>query len=144
MAIRKQRDGISGFAVPFVPEVVELGLDEDGDPVTAIILRWSKQQRQEQAKKPKSKDAELLCHVLAEVVAKQGFAFQPDPGGPAVQACHGSVLRAAFYERRHAEGTAKQKLDKRRVAFKRAMEIATAAALVAMRDWNGEEVIWPR
>jgi len=61
-----------------------------------------------------------------------------------VQACHGSVLRAAFYERRHAEGTAKQKLDKRRVAFKRAMEIATAAALVAMRDWNGEEVIWPR
>jgi hypothetical protein len=144
MAIRKQRDGISGFAVPFVPEVVELGLDEDGDPVTAIILRWSKQQRQEQAKKPKSKDAELLCHVLAEVVAKQGFAFQPDPGGPAVQACHGSVLRAAFYERRHAEGTAKQKLDKHRVAFKRAMEIATAAALVAMRDWNGEEVIWPR
>jgi len=143
MAIRKQRDGISGFEVPFVPEVVELGLDEDGDPVTAIILRWNKQQR-ERPKKPKSKDAELLCHVLAEVVARQGFAFQPDPGGPTVQACHDTVLRAAFYERRHTEGTAKQKLDKRRVAYKRAMQLTTAAALVGVRDWNGEEVIWTK
>jgi AAA domain len=144
MAVRKQRDGISGFEVPFVPEMIDLGLDEDGDPVTAIVLRWNKQQRERPNKKPKSKDAELLCHVLAEVIARQGFAFQPDPGGPAVQACHDSVLRAAFYERRHAEGTPKQKLDRRRVAYKRAMQLTTAAALIGVRDWNGEEVIWAK
>jgi AAA domain len=144
MAVRKQRDGISGFEVPFVPEMIDLGLDEDGDPVTAIVLRWSRQQREQPAKKRKSKDAELLCHVLAEIVAKHGFAFQPDPGGPTVQACHGSVLRASFYERRHTEGTPKQKLDKRRAAYERAMRVATAAALLAVRDWNGEEVIWAK
>jgi AAA domain len=46
MAARKQRDGICGFEVPFTPEAVELGLDEDGDPITAIVLDWGKQQRE--------------------------------------------------------------------------------------------------
>jgi hypothetical protein len=144
MAVRKQRDGISGFEVPFAPEVVDLGLDEDGDPITAIVLRWNKQQREQPAKKRKSKDVELLCRMLAETVAKRGFAFQPDPGGPTVQACHGTVLRAAFYERRHAEGTAKQKLDKRRNAYDRAMQATVAAGLIGMRDWNSEEMIWAK
>jgi hypothetical protein len=79
MAARKQRDGISGFEVPFTPEMIDLGLDEDGDPVTAIVLRWNKQRREQPAKKRRSKDVELLCRVLAETVAKRGFAFQPDP-----------------------------------------------------------------
>ena len=46
MAVRKQRDGLSGFEIPFTPQVVELGLDEDGDPITAIVLSWGKQQRE--------------------------------------------------------------------------------------------------
>jgi hypothetical protein len=142
MAARKQRDGVSGFEVPFTPEMVVLGLDVDGDPVTAIVLRWNKQRHERPDKKRKSKDTELLCRVLAEVVAKKGFAFAPDPGGPTVQACHETVLRAAFYERRHAEGTERQKRDKRRLAFSRAMQAATAAALICVRDWNGEEIIW--
>ena len=61
-----------------------------------------------------------------------------------MQACHGTVLRAAFYERRHAEGTAKQKLDKRRNAYDRAIQATAAAALIGLRDWNGEEIIWAK
>jgi hypothetical protein len=144
MAVREQRDGISGFEVPFAPEMVDLRLDEDGDPVTAIVLRWNKQRHEQPSKKRKSKDAELLCHILAEMVAKKGFTFRPDPGGPTVEACHGTILRAAFYERRHAEGTLKQKLDKRRNAYDRAMRAVVAAALVGLRDMNGEEVIWAK
>jgi hypothetical protein len=51
-----------------------------------------------------------------------------------VQACHGTVLRAAFYERRHAEGTPRQKRDKRRLAYDRAMQATVAAALIGVRD----------
>ena len=40
LAVRKQRDGRSGFEIPFTPQVVELGLDEDGDPITAVVLDW--------------------------------------------------------------------------------------------------------
>jgi hypothetical protein len=142
MATRKQRDGISGFQVPFVPETVDLGLDEDGDPVTAIILRWGKQQRADTRKARKSKDTELLCQVLAEVIAKHGFAFQPDPGGPTVQACHQSRLQDEFYARRHVEGTTTQKRGKRWAAYTRGMKGAVAAGLVVVRETEGQEVIW--
>ena len=143
MAARKQRDGISGFEVPFTPETVELGLDEDGDPITAIVLSWGKQQRE--TKQPrKSKDRTLLAKTLVDVIAKQGFTFQPDPGGPAVQACHGTDLRVEFYKRRSANGTAKQQADKKRAAFNRTLETVREVGLILVRDVNGKEIIWPR
>jgi hypothetical protein len=70
---------------------------------------------------------------------------QPEPGGPPVQACHRTDLLAAFNERYHAEGTPKQKRDKRAQAYKRAMETAVADALIGTRDLaNGGEIIWAR
>ena len=96
MAARKQRDGISGFEVPFTPEIVELGVDEDGDPVTALVLDWGRQQQQATARPRKSKVGDLLILALAEVVKTRGFAFQSDPGGGTVQACHGTDLREEF------------------------------------------------
>jgi len=72
LAVRKQRDGKSGFEIPFVPQVIELGLDEDGDPVTAVVIDWGS------PRKPRRnpKGAALhLCTVLAETLAKKGFRF---------------------------------------------------------------------
>jgi hypothetical protein len=40
MVIRKQRDGVAGVEIPFEAETVELGLDEDGDPITAQVLNF--------------------------------------------------------------------------------------------------------
>lgn len=145
MAARKQRDGVSGFEVPYTPEKVELGLDEDGDPITAIVLDWGKQQGERPGPGRKPKHVRMLCQVLAEVTADKGFAFQPDPGGPVVQAVHRRDLLAAFNERCHAEGDAKQKRKKRWAAYSRAMTAAVAAALIGVRDnATGEEVIWAR
>jgi RecA-family ATPase len=41
LALRKQRDGISGTELPYAAEVIETGRDEDGDPITAIALTWN-------------------------------------------------------------------------------------------------------
>lgn len=40
LAVRKVRDGVQGFEIPFRPRVVELGRDEDGDPITGVELDW--------------------------------------------------------------------------------------------------------
>jgi hypothetical protein len=40
LAVRKQRDGLSGFEVPFTPEVIDIGVDEEGDMQTAVTLSW--------------------------------------------------------------------------------------------------------
>jgi AAA domain len=145
MAARKQRDGMSGFEVPFTPEVIELGLDEDGDPATAVILNWGKQQ---QAKPPgsrrKSRDADLLAKVLADVVAKHGFAFQPAPGAATVQACHAEDVQREFYSRRPTKGTETQQRQKRWSAYNRGLAILSERELVATAEINGSIILWRR
>jgi AAA domain/Bifunctional DNA primase/polymerase, N-terminal len=139
LAVRKQRDGLSGFEIPFSPQVIELGLDEDGDPVTAVVLDWGTP-RKAAGETRKPKDVTLLCNVLAEVVAGKGFPFLPSPGGPSVQACHGDDLRDAFCERRHASSR-----QARWAAFSRALKAAATAALVATREQGGERfIVWAR
>jgi hypothetical protein len=144
MAARKQRDGISGFEVPFTPETIELGLDEDGDAITAIVLTWGKQQQQARTRTRKSKDRDLLARTLMDVVAKHGFAFHPDPGGPVVQACHEPALREEFYKRCPAKGPAKRQADKRRNAFNRALQSAIARALIGLKETSDGGVVWAR
>jgi hypothetical protein len=145
MAARKQRDGISGFEVPFTPEVVELGLDEDGDALTAVILNWNKQQHARPASRPrKSKDVALFCQVLTGTISKKGFAFQPEPGGPSVQACHEADLRQQFYAHCPAKGTAKQRSDRVGVSYKRAWRKVTERGLVSCKEIDGGNILWPR
>jgi AAA domain len=143
MAARKQRDGVSGFELPYTPEKVELGLDEDGDPITAIVLDWGKQQGERASPGRKSKTVRLLYRVLTEVTAAKGFPFQPDPGGPAVRAVHRKDLLAAFNERYHAEGSVSKRRNKRWMAYSRAIKAAVEAGLVGVRDGpDGEEIIY--
>jgi AAA domain len=144
IAVRKQRDGLSGFEIPFTPEKTEIGLDEDGDPITALTLSWGKQ-RQEPARRRKSKDVTLLCHLLAELTGKEGFATVPEPGGPSVRAVYAENLRKAFFDRRHAEGSLKQKHDKRRKAYARALQTAVTSATVGLKTIGDEnEIVWAR
>jgi AAA domain len=144
IAVRKQRDGLSGFEVPFTPEKTEIGLDEDGDPITALTLSWGNQ-RQEPGRRRKSKDVALLCHLLAELGGKKGFTAVPEPGGPSVRAVHADDLRAAFFDRRHADGTAKQKRDKRTKAYARALQAAVTGAMVGLKTIGSDnEIVWAR
>jgi hypothetical protein len=98
-------------------EIIELGLDEDGDPVTAVVLTWGRQEREPIKSPRKSKDRDLLAKTLMDVIARRGFAYHPIPGGPTVQACHEGELRVAFCEHRTAKGTAEQQTDTRRKAY---------------------------
>jgi hypothetical protein len=45
LAIRKQRDGVSGFEIPFTARMAETGVDDDGDPVTAPVIDWQAPQQ---------------------------------------------------------------------------------------------------
>ena len=45
LAVRKQRDGVSGFEIPFTARIVETGTDDDGDPVTAPVIDWQATQQ---------------------------------------------------------------------------------------------------
>jgi len=143
MALRKQRDGITGFEVPFTARVVEVGTDEDGDQITAQIIEWKAPQEAEAKSTVKwTKTMRTLRRVLATVLADHGKLETPFLDGPPVRACDIELVRTEFYRQHAAEGTDKQKQEARRKAFNRAVEDAQDRGAISVREVNGKQLIW--
>ena len=143
LAVRKQRDGVSGFEIPFTARTVETGIDDDGDPITAPIIDWQETQQtasQGDARWPPS--MQLLRRVLMNTLADIGKDVRPFLDGPLVCACDVEVVRAEFYRQHPADGTEKQKTDARRQAFSRALKRAQASELVVIREVDRVQLIW--
>jgi hypothetical protein len=68
LAMRKQRDGISGIEVPFTVRIAEIGTDEDGDPVTAPIVEWQASQQTSHADIRWTQSMQLLRRVLMTIL----------------------------------------------------------------------------
>jgi hypothetical protein len=142
LAIRKQRDGVSGFEVPFTVRIVETGRDDDGDPVTAPIIDWQATQQAVQADARWTPSMQVLRRVLMTTLVDCGRNVRPFVGGPEVRACDIELVRREFYRQYPANGTDKQKADARRKAFSRSLTETTARGLVATREVDGMQLIW--
>jgi hypothetical protein len=67
--IIKQRDGSSGKSKSFRLELVKLGEDEDGDPVTSCVLGWSDAPP---AKGDEGKHTAKVLSVLSVIIDREG------------------------------------------------------------------------
>jgi AAA domain len=141
LAARKQRDGISGFETPFAPQTIELGTDEDGDPVSAVVLTWGEKQRPKPTA-PLSTAAQLLLRVLKAILSAKGIPLVPAPGAGVVQAIPVADLRKEFYSQYTPDEGSKSPADRRRVAFKRAMEALQLRPFIMVRDIDGCQWVW--
>ena len=142
LAVRKQRDGVSGFEIPFTARLVETGTDDDGDPVTAPIIDWQAIQQPTQADPRWTPSMQVLRRVLMTALVDCGQNVRPFLDGPAVRACDIELVRIEFYRQWPADGTEKQKTDARRKAFGRSVKDAIARGVVASRDVDGVQLIW--
>lgn len=143
LAVRKQRDGVSGFEIPFTTRMVETGKDDDGDPVTAPIIDWqATQQTALQGNARWKSSMQLLRRVLTATLADFGKHVRPFPNGPLVCACDVEAVRAEFYRQYPADGTDKQKADARLQAFNRSLRGSQAAGLVVSREVEGAQLVW--
>jgi hypothetical protein len=143
LAIRKQRDGIAGIEVPFTPKMIDCGLDEDGDPVTKTAIVWNAQPIKPAADAAWSKSLRLLRQVLMAMLVDAGTEVTPFADGPTVRAVNVETVRAEFYKQYPADGDEKQKKEARKKAFGRAIKDAQAKHLVALREINNVQLIWP-
>jgi AAA domain len=141
-AVRKQRDGVSGFEIPFTARMVETGTDDDGDPVTAPIIDWQATQQTAQADARWTPSMQVLRRVLMSALVDCGQNVRPFLDGPEVRACDIELVRREFYRQYPANGTDRQKADARRKAFSRSMTETTARGLVATREMDGVQLIW--
>jgi hypothetical protein len=69
--IVKQRDGMSGGSRSFRLRVVELGRDEDGDPVTSCVLEWTDAPPPRETGRP-SKNPQVALDALKETLHREG------------------------------------------------------------------------
>jgi hypothetical protein len=144
LALRKQRDGIAGIEIPFTPETVQIGTDDDGDPVTRIAINWEKQTEAiaRAADANWSKSLRLLRQVLITVLSDAGFDTTPFADGPVVRAVQLDLIRNEFYRQHAADGDERQKTAARRKAFYRAVQNAQDKKLVSTREVDGVQLIW--
>lgn len=141
LALRKQRDGISGFELPYTAEVIETGHDEDGDPITAVVLTWNEPQTKVASPEQSwPKSLRLFRRILVSALAASGQEI--DDSGRTVRAVPTDVVRAEFYRQHISDGTEEQRKEARRKAYHRALKDAQARNLAGCCEISGVQSIW--
>ena len=139
LTIRKLRDGETGGEVEFAAKQVRLGADEDGEPVTTLVIDW--QTGSQAPRKPRwSKALATLRKSLMVVSVEKGENVRPyGAEGPMVRAVDRESLRAEYYKSWAGDSETEEGLaDARRQAFNRDLKRAAAEELIGVRD----KLIW--
>jgi hypothetical protein len=141
LAVRKQRRGRSGTEVPFTPEIVDIGTDEDGDPVTGICLNWG-EARKAQPQATLTDNDKLLDRALQETVDKMGFDTE-DPEGKTVSAVNYEDVRDRYYELcPRGDGNDDQFAERRRKNFNNAIRRALSSRRFGKHDGQDREFLY--
>jgi hypothetical protein len=142
LALRKQRDGESGFEIPYTARSVTTGIDEDGDPITAIVFDWGKTQEIKETKGGWTAALQLFKQILTAALV-DGVDCFPFADGPSVRAVDKEIVRREYYRQRHADGeTELQRAAAKQKAFSRDINTAQARKLIIYRKVDGIELIW--
>jgi hypothetical protein len=154
LAVRKQRGGKQGQEYPFTLRIVEFPeKDEDGDPITTMVVDWLPPGSVDAAPapddpwaKPKRQDqrtaALRLKRVLMTILAEQGVDLPIPPDGPVVRMVDQKLVRKAFYACTPADGTPEQKGRYRRQKFLAALDWAEQQQLIGAGEVNDLSYLW--
>jgi hypothetical protein len=154
LAVRKHRGGRQGQEYPFTLRKVEAPeKDEDGDPITTMVVDWLPPGSAQDASapddpwaKPKRQDqrtaALRLKRVLMTILAEQGVDLPIPPDGPEVRMVDQKVVRKAFYACTVADGTTKQQRQARHTQFKSALNWAEQNQLIGVGEIGDITYLW--
>jgi hypothetical protein len=155
LAVRKHRGGRQGQEYPFSLRMVEAPeKDEDGDPITTMVVDWlppgtapTSSAPDDPWAKPKRQDqrtaALRLKRVLMTILAEQGVNRPIMRDGPVVRMVDQNFVRKAFYACTPAdEGTPERKGHFRRQKFLRALDWAEDEQLIGITEIEGLTYLW--
>jgi hypothetical protein len=94
--VTKQRDGPSGVEIAFRLDVVELGQDQDGDPVTSCVVETADYVPGPKAKELKGQGKAAL-DVLNQIVAEKGELTDQGFRAVRVEAWREAMERSALF-----------------------------------------------
>jgi len=147
MAVRKVRGARTGIETPYSLEVVEIGTDRFGEPITTCVVSWQEGRGEAASAKVKErwpKSLKVLRDAMRNALASNSSRIRPFGGeGPEVVAVRQTEVRAEFFAAYPAEGdTEAQRADAKKKAFNRAQKLAVDNGLIATRDVLGVPHLW--
>lgn len=145
MAVRKVRGARSGYEIPYTLDVVTLGEDRDGDPITTCVLAWESKEGEAKATKERwPKSLKIFRDALLNALAGTGAKVRPfGSEGPEVKAVRQSDVRHEFNAAYPADGDGEaQRTEAKKKAFGRAQKAAVENGLVVSRDVLGMPHLW--
>jgi hypothetical protein len=143
LALRKVREGPQGLEVPFSVDIVDMGVDHRGNPITSVIIDWQPPRGPTKKDDQWPKGLTLLRNALITALSENGAKTRPYNDKQEEYTVDLVFVRAEFYKSYAAEGTEEQKQARRRQAFNRAIKEAQNRELIAMREVTGYvTMIW--
>ena len=146
LTVRKNRGGKQGQQYPFVlREVTAPEPDEDGEPVTTMVVDWlpkgrfsRRSRRDDPWAKPKRQDqrtaALRLKRVLMTILAEQGVDLPTEPDGPVVRMVDQKLVRKSFLCLHAGGRDARAEGKLRWQKFSRALDWAEDQQLIAVHE----------
>ena len=147
LAVRKVRGAPVGQQTPYTLEIVQVGADRLGDPVTTCVVNWQtdREIRPTATKKdPWTKSLKVLRDTIHNTLAGSGKRVRPFGNeGPEVMAASQEAVRQEFYDAYPADGeTEAQRAEAKKKAFKRALLQGVESGLIVTRDVNAVPHVW--
>jgi hypothetical protein len=144
LAVRKFRGGKGGDRFAFSVRSVPLGLDEDDEPMSSLVVDFS-----EAPVAPTAADNDaawtrslvVLRRIMMALLADAGETIRPNDDAPEVRAIRADTVREEFYRQHLADG-AGNKQEAKRKAYGRAVRAAQAKGLIDVRTIDGQEFLW--
>jgi hypothetical protein len=147
IAVRKLRGGATGSETAFTLRKVDMGVDEDHDPITTCMIEWSPVTVAAAPEATKGrgwpKSTALFRACLLTTLELLGSARKPLPDGPTVRAVDLERVREEFDKRYPLDSTDRSKqLSKRRQVFKRSRTEAESRGFIGGREIDGNFMLW--
>ena len=148
MAVRKVRGARCGYEIPYRLDVVTLGENKFGDPITTCIVEWQAS-RDATATVPGGKDKwtttlRVFRHALEAALEEHGIRSWPHGAKESEQrAVAVDKVRAAFYATYPADGDDDGKrAEAKKKAFQRAVSQAIGKGLIGSIELQGVDHLW--
>lgn len=148
MAVRKVRGAPAGYEIPFELQVIPVGEDRDGEPITTCVVDWKlgaeAKPQPAAAKERWPQSLRVFRTALSVALVDHGKLVRPFGGsGSEVRAVKEAAAREEFVRAYPAGGEDETKrADAKRKAFGRALKTALDKGLVVSRDIGGVDYLW--
>src|SRR5262249_1841847 len=144
VTVEMMRDGPEETVVISEVMVIEVGQDQNGKPLTSLVVIPTDTPATVAAKQAKLPTSQRVFYqAMREALKTNGETSQPDVFAAPIQAVNQEAVRTRFYESYATEGETPQKQqDARQKAFRRALESAQRDAVKARVLDSGKTMLW--